>query len=95
MAADSTVQVSLNIPQAEKDAIDAAMIVINDLKAGKAGSILSDLLPQAIKVFGELSALGADLKSKGSVDAVLYLEQQLAGVFLFPAAAAPAAPAAS
>jgi hypothetical protein len=76
----STVAVTLNVPQAEKDLIDAAMIAVNDLKNKKAGSLVSDELPAIIKMVGELSELMAELKTRQSLASLAYLAQQLLGI---------------
>ena len=75
----SNVNVTVSIPQEEKDAVDAIIVAINDVKANKGQSLLVDELPLAMKLGGELAALKADLTLKGSLVALSYLSAQLEG----------------
>ncbi len=71
------VQVTISIPKAEKDLIDMAVKILKDVKAEKGNQILADILPDVVKIIGEISELIAELKSKESFVALAYLTEQL------------------
>ena len=75
-----TVAVTINVPKAEKDLIDAALIAVADLKANKGQQLIADELPSVMVLVGELSELMSELKSKQSVASLAYLAQKLLGI---------------
>jgi hypothetical protein len=75
-----TVAVTINVPVAEKDIVDAVLVALADLKAQKGASLIADEIPSIIKIAGELSELMAELKSKNSVAALAYLAEKLLGI---------------
>lgn len=86
-----TVDVTISVPQAEKDVIDALVKQAADLKSGN-GQNIADLFAAAIKLGGEFGEFKSELQLKASVSALAYLEIQLAALYIAdPASAAPSA----
>jgi hypothetical protein len=72
------ITVSISVDQAQKDLVDALIILKNDLIAKKGSAILSDELPSVLKLGGEISELVTAFKSKDSFGALAYLISELA-----------------
>ena len=73
-----TTSVTIQVPTAEKDLIDAALKGYADRKAKSGALFLTDELPAAMKIGGEIAELKKELTLKGSIPAVAYLICQIA-----------------
>lgn len=75
-----TVAVTINVPKAEKDLVDAMVLAYKDVKANKGAAIIADELPLIMKLAGEFGELMSELKSKQSINALAYLASEVEGI---------------
>ena len=71
------ITVSIQIDQAQKDLVDALIILKNDLIAKKSASLLQDEVGELLKLGGEIADLTSSFKSKNSFNALAYLISEL------------------
>lgn len=74
----SKTPVTINVPSAEKDVVDAIVIAYKDIKANEPGKIVSDEIQEIIKIVPEIGELVSELKTRDSFSALAYLIDQIA-----------------